>query len=357
METEKEENLNDITLSGPKTSMMVVDVRLSDLLDIKVASSLFPVVRSYDGKDDGGKKLPHCSPGTIVSTDYGGFRRGFLRNTRGKKYFKNSVCFDISCTNKNINGKLSLDNIHLCGITSEEMIDEVSDYIIKYIREIQTLLKFVSENPKEKDKTISWLKDVTQGHKVTKTSYITLKNSDLRIKKNITDYFIRPLSKKDMKDAPNEKLAKLYTRVLDDLFYHSDYVTFLNWVSKITYISEPTITKKKTIIQVKNTNTKLNFNVGVCIDFVRIFIEKFPEYRVFYDNVFRPSTIKITISYDSSVKPDRKPNDSDKNIHTFLLQYSGSFTHSGPGEEEQEKGYYNFLKTMRVMKALIQSLP
>lgn len=353
-------NFEDIIVSGPNVSMMVTDTKLNSLIDVRVLFSLLPVAKLSDEKIKNSKMLPHCKkPGTVISTNFCGSVRGMIRTSK-TLFFKNSVGLDISCIEKNVNVKLSSDNIHLCGITSEKMIDETVDYILQHIRDIQELLSYADQHKKEKEKTIEWLRDVTKGSKVTKSNFMNVRSPNgvmMRIKKDTKDYLLRPISLKDMKDAPNEKLARLYLRMHGDLVFYSDYMTMLDWISRINYISDPDIGRlDKNIVQVKNSNTKLTFNIGVCLYFAQIFAKKFPEYRVFYDNVFKPSTISITIPYDPSVKPSRKPKDMEKNIHTFLLQYSGSFTHSGPGEEEQNRGYYQFLQAMKVMRELIQSL-
>ncbi len=344
---------SEVVKNGPNITMMVADYGLNSPIDIRIAFSLLPVFRP--GKIDvpKGQKLPHYKvPGSIVTADFEGVTRGIIR--RKNAFFKNSVSMDISCIEKNANIKLSSENIHLCGITSESMIEEVTDYIINYVKEIQELLTYAAENPDIRDKTIEWLKDASMGIAMKRTKTLMGPHSNLVIKRTFKYNYIRAISGREISDSPDEKLAKLYLRMLPDLVYHNDFCRLLDWCRPITWVANGDLAKATPIIHVKNTNSKLRFDVGICFIFALIFRENFPEYNVSYDNTMKPSTITVTIPYTPT--PEKLANskkNKDDFAHTFMLQSSGSFTHSGPGGEESERGYALFVTAMEKMENLI----
>lgn len=331
--------------------MMVADCPLNTPIDIRVAFSLFPIHRPGKIHILKGQKLPHYDfPGAIVTADFEGVTRGIIRNK--KSFFKNSVSMDISCMAKNANVKLSAQNIHLCGITSESMIDEVVDYLIDYITEIQEMLTYAAENPEIRDKTIEWLKDASMGIAMKKIT--TSAVGKVTVKKTSRYNLIRAISGKEIDNSPDQKLAKLYLRMLPDLVNHGDFCQLLDWCKNIAWVSDNQLAKLSSIIHVKNTNSKLNFDMGICFIFAIIFRDTFPDYNILYDNTMKPSTITITIPYiPSNQKLSTSKKKADEFVHTFMLQSSGSFTHSGPGGQESELGYMKFIRAMEIMEHLI----
>lgn len=344
---------SDVIKSGPNITMMVADYGLSSPIDMRIAFSLFPVFRPGKIEIPKGQKLPHYKiPGAIVTADFKGVTRGIIR--RKNSFFKNSVSMDISCIEKNANIKLSSENIHLCGITSESMIEEVTDYIISYIKEIQELLTYAAENPDIRDKTIEWLKDVSMGIAMKRTVSIYNPEKNIIVKRSFKYNYIRAISGREISESPDEKLSKLYLRMLPDIVYHKDFCRLLDWCRPITWVANDDLEKVSPIIHVKNTNSKLRFNVGICFIFAIIFRQNFPMYNVSYDNTMKPSTITITIPYTPT--PEKLANskkEEDDFAHTFMLQSSGSLTHSGPGGEESDKGIAMFIEAMEKMENLI----
>mgnify|MGYP003145195809 CR=1 FL=1 len=341
----------DIIEHGPDVTMMVADCALNSPIDMRVAYSLLPVHRPGKIEISKGDKIPHCKiPGSIVTLDFEGDSRGLVR--RKESFFKNSVSMDISCVEKNANVKLSPQNIHLCGVTSLSIINEVVDYLIGYIKEIQEILTFAAENPDLRDKTIEWLKDASMG--ITTKRYNTIYKGNLRIVTSSRHTLVRAISAKDISESPDEKLAKLYLRMIPEIVYHEDFCRLLDWCRNISWVCDHDLAKMEPVIHMRNTNSKLNFNIGICFIFARIFQENFPEYNISYDNTMKPSTITINIPYiPTAEKLATSKKKIDDFAHTFMLQGSGSFTHSGPWGPESETGYNKFISAMKIMEKLI----
>jgi hypothetical protein len=341
----------DIIEDKAKITMMVADYTLSSNIDYRIAYALFPTVRPGLAKIKDNKSLPHFSvPGTIVSISHNGETRGYMRGEK-ETYFKNCTSIDVSCKEKNVNAKLYEDKIRLCGITNEEMIEEAVDYIIGYILDVQDVLTYAKENPDVRDKTIIWLKENSQGLTIRKTEKTKKKN--LVVKKSYKQTLIRPISYNDIEHAPNEKIAKMYLRMLPDLTYHDDFCFMLDWVKKIEWFADSNLCKVQPFLHVKNTNSKLGFNIGLCMIFAHIFKSRFPEYAVFYDNAVKPATIEIKIPYIPTEDQLSRGKNPENCFHSFLIQRSGKITHSGPVGDENKVGYHKFIQSLRVMKTLI----
>lgn len=332
------EEFRDIVAEGPKVSMIVADCNLSCLLEVAEIFSLLKIT-PIPHKDEG--KL---TPGTITSASYGGVTRGMIKN-RKPTYFKHSIGMDIICKDRKVNAKISTSGVHLCGITSEDMIEESMGYILDHIKEIQCLIDYVNRNTEDRDKTIFWLKEVTKSVRIKRFSRSIKKmgGKDVKLTTFEYDHYIRPISQEDLENVPNEKIAKFYLRMASDLVYHSDFCTLLDWARTIDKICEPNLTQIETLIRVKNSSSRLKTDIGICLKFAIKFMETFPEYRIFYDNAIKASTLLINIPYLTA------DGDDEDDIHTFLLQKSGSFTHSGPGGEENKRGYLKFVNAMRKM--------
>jgi hypothetical protein len=283
---EKEDDYSDVLKAGPVVSMVVSDCKLSSPINMAVLFSLLKVPVIIKNSES---KLP---PGTVITASYCGVTRGILKN-RKKKYFKHSVSIDITCRGSLVNAKISDKGVHLCGITSKEMAQETMGYILNHIKEIQLLLDYANNNQEDRDKNI-----------------------------------------------PSEKVAKFYLRMVSDLVYHTDFCTLLDWVKDIKWVSSINQEQGETLIRVKNSNSKLKSNIGICVDFARKFKELFPQYRIFYDNAIKPGTVTINIPYETK---------DGFSFHTILLQKSGSFTHSGPYGKENKIGYDKFINAMRQM--------
>lgn len=344
---------SDIIQSGPNVTMIVANYGLSSQVEKRTIFSLLPMFRPGKIEIEKGQKIPHYkTPGALVTADFEGVARGIVR--KKNLFFKNSVSIDISCISKNANIKLSEKNIHLCGITSESMIEEATDYLIEYIREIRDMLKYAGENPDLRDKTIDWLKDASMGVSIKEVAVVHNKKLNLTINKTYKCNLIRAISAKEIANAPDEKLAKLYLRMIPEIVYHEDFCKLLDWCRPITWVASDDLEKTYSVIHVKNTNSKLTFKIGICFIFATIFRREFPEYNVNYDNTMKPSTITITIPYIPSERQLAfSKKETQDYAHTFMLQSSGSFTHSGPGGEESELGYAKFIAAMEKMEKLI----
>lgn len=339
---------DDIIKTSPEVTMMVADYPLSCPVNIGGVFYLLNVHRPGKVTTCKNKILPHYKiPGTIIRTDFGGETRGYIREK--SKFFKNSVSIDISCIKQNANIKLSTENIHLCGIVSVDMIEEATDYIISDILEINEILEYAANNPELRDKTIEWLKDATRGLSMVRTKTVRGKNG-LIVNKITKFNYLKVVTHQEIINCPDKKMAKLYLRLLPDYVYHSDFCDILELIRNLGSVTDKSLSKTSLIVHMKNINARLRFDTGVCVIFANIFKEKFPEYNILYDNTVKPSTITIIIPYIP--KPGTPPRKSGY-YHTFMLQSSGSFTHSGPGGEESDVGFEKFIDAMKVMEKLI----
>lgn len=91
-------------------------------------------------------KLPYPGhPKLIMTAKLDNKIRGVIRSyPKGK--WKNSVMIDISVTGKNVNIRLSKDNIHICGCKSVEMGIEAGKILIEILNETTENMKLLHEN-------------------------------------------------------------------------------------------------------------------------------------------------------------------------------------------------------------------
>lgn len=338
-------DISELLSVGPRTTMMVVDYQLTSPIDVKVFVALAKTIRPGSLPYFNGKLPKYDIPGHILTMDYAGNYRGIVRPK--KSFFKNSVSLDVSCVERNANVKLSPMKIHLCGLTSESMADEVAKYMLSYIRDIQDYLDYGSKNEEAKEKTLIWLREVTEGLPISEKT--TTRRGNLVV--NVINKYklVRAVSSKDLLDAPDEKLAKFYLRMLPEMKSHSDFCRMLDWVSDKKWICDDDLDVGEQIVHLKNEGGKLSFSLGVCFIFAKIFQETFPEYGISYDNALKPSSITITFPY----LPRENSKVKDRYVQTALLQSSGAFTFSGCGGKEHDEGFTKFLECMQKMKELI----
>lgn len=336
---------SEILSVSPRTTMMVVDYELNHPIDVRVFFTLAETIRPGSLPYFTDKLPKYPIPGHILTMDYGGNYRGVVRPK--KSFFKNSVSLDISCIDRNANVKLSPKKIHLCGLTSESMADEVAKYIIEYVKDIQSNLDYALKNKDAKDKTIMWLRDVTEG--IAVKQIIPIKKGKIVIDTVNRYNLVRAISSKELSEAPDEKIARFYLRMLPEMKIHSDFCRLLDWSSDKEWICDNDVDVGSQIVHLKNVGGKLSFSLGSCFVFAKVFQENFPQYGITYDNTLRPSSITITFPYsprgDSKVK--------DRYVQTALLQSSGSFTFSGCGGKEHEEGFTQFMDCMKTMNDIL----
>lgn len=135
----------------PKPSTMVVIAKLSTEINLTVAFWCLPVATSES-------ELPYEAPkrarfkrvgeaGTIISLRYENMHRGLDKGGKPrKKDLENNIEIDISVTGKNVNLRLSKDGIHMTGVNSPEMSNEVVELMTQHLTKINDDLAFLDTN-------------------------------------------------------------------------------------------------------------------------------------------------------------------------------------------------------------------
>jgi len=157
-----------VDFENVKVTTMTVIINIDGEININNIFPLLPITKlnlTNVSKSSKKFKIPWPGPehaGKIFSAKYSGINRGIIKKTKDKS-FRNSIGIDICTSCKNIAGKLSKNNIHMCGTNSEALAIETAEHLINHVIKIQEELDYISEHISERNEVIQWLIAETKG--------------------------------------------------------------------------------------------------------------------------------------------------------------------------------------------------
>lgn len=328
---------------------------LNGTVNVALIFYLLPVTKMIlpPGRSVSKCKLPHCStPGAIISIKSFTEVRGIVKSSKGG--LKNSILIDLSASTKNVNIKLSLESMEICGIPSVELGTESINLLINHINNIQNVITSIKENKDVALRTIQWIKDNVKGDKIDR--YECTQRGKFKIYNKIDDYsIVYPIN--TLPYDLNFDLAKYIISICSDFVYYNDMCIQVD-----SLINLPDIINNE---DKKLAITSFNFwmvNYNYYLDFVvdlealhRVMNDS-DEFYTHYHNSFT-HCVTIELPYDPSLKAPVKNKKNDIPKITFLCYRTGNVTQSGPGGHIMEESYYKFRSKIESIRSQIEFIP
>lgn len=132
-------------------AMMTVCVYLKNTINLDLVFWCLPCIEDDELLT---KKAPRRArfkkmgePGTIWSLWYGDHHRGLRKdNKERKKSQQNSIEVDMSINSKNVNFRICNEMIHIVGMSSHEMVNELIDYLKVHLTNLQSSFEYFKKN-------------------------------------------------------------------------------------------------------------------------------------------------------------------------------------------------------------------
>lgn len=287
------------------------------------------------------KKIKLPWPGTaglIMTAKLGNVNRGIFRSiTKGE--WDNSIMIDISTSEKNINVKLSRDNIQMTGCKSVPMGVEAANLLIDEINKVARHIELMRDNIEDAVIISNQLLDEGVG------DLIISDNEPPYLKFSIINFKSHPDD-----DETSAALRGFFASQLTDCRTFVDALHKLRWLLK----REDIITKPLEFIKLQPEMVKYRFNLGFAVDqdaLCDLFTEIGPEFSIDYHPDIR-NYVKIEL--DCLTKVEGK-NGIKK--HTFSIQPSGQTNYSCPIIEEMSAIYYRFIYIINEIRNEIEVKP
>jgi hypothetical protein len=291
-------------------------------------------------------KLPKSDiPGSIISMNYSGIKRGIIRNK--KNHFKNSINIDLSTEIKNINLKLSPMKIQLCGAVSRENGLEAVTHLINQIKDIKLYINYMKQNPEQYDKIVTWVSNDFKQSMIKKKIILEKINYKSLIF-NIVSYFDDYTIKNNV-SVPNDidkEVGNYIIALSKDLIYHSDFVNKIRNILKFNSVYDTDINVTSYNEVMVNFNYNLGFNVNR--DILNALIDGKNGFLSNYDNAL-VNNVTIELPYDNPEETEIVTKRKSKQKiphHTFLVYRSGAVTQSGPNNPMIKHAFELFISTL-----------
>lgn len=276
--------------------------------------------------------------GLIMTVKLGSVNRGIFRSiTKGE--WDNSIMIDISTSEKNINIKLSKDNIHMTGCKSISMGVEAANLLIDEINKVDRHIELMRDNIEDAVVISNQLLDEGVGE------MITVDNEPPYLKFSILNFKLHPDD-----DETSSALRGFFASQLTDCLTYADAIKKVRWLLK----REEIITKPLEYIRLQPEMVKYRFNIGFQIDqdaLYNLFTDIAPEFSIDYHPDIR-NYVKIELDCFSKIEGK---NGIKK--HTFSIQPSGQTNYSCPLIEEMRAVYYRFIYIMNELRPEIEVKP
>lgn len=273
--------------------------------------------------------------GLIMTAKLGNINRGIFRSiTKGE--WDNSIMIDISTSEKNINAKLSRDNIQMTGCKSVEMGIEAASLLINEINKVAYHLEIMRDNIEDAVRISNQVLDEGTGDIVTTSDG-----------KSYLKFSILNLSLHPEDDEVSAALRGFFASQLTDCLTCIDAHRKIRWLLK----RDDIITKPLIFNKFQPEMVKYRFSLGFTINpdaLDELFAEYAPEFSVDYHADIR-NYVKIEL--DCFTKLEGK-NGIKK--HTFSIQPSGQTNYSCPIIEEMSSVYYRFIYVINEIRNEIE---
>lgn len=330
---------------------------LSGQIELGQIFSLLPVTRISDKYSSLLKrqknKMPYLPyPGMIWSVRSETSARGIIRPGK-ESNFRNAITVDMATSKKNINLKLSAENIQMCGATSIEMVVEASNLIINHLYKIQEDLDYISANPEANKAIISWMKENLKGEPF-KDVYILPTPSSCGmaisewIRESEPQIFSQLIYPEELPPMLDERIFNFYIRQI------VDYNAYEPFIRAVETLKMKIITLPLKALDIRKVMVNFNYDLGFSINRWELSknISQFPGFISRYDNTTDHSvTIQLPYELTDEMKKTRKSK--KKPYHTFIVYKSGLVTQSGPNEELIEGAYIYFNRAIQNLRPLI----
>lgn len=330
-------NIVDFDKLEPKTMTTLAFFQESVNIDLLYPLlPITPMINTIQVRVSNKMKAPLCKiAGSIISVRYHGHQRGIFHK---KKSFKNGITIDIATQKKNVSAKIFKTKIHLCGITSIEMAEEASNYIVQHINKVQEDLDYLSQHEEETKNVMSWLRNLKMGDPVI----VVYNNTNVNRGHKIDIPTIIP---KEL----DTKIVNILTKNIREFVLYEDFLTVTEWIlTKKNVISEPLRIEciEKAMV---NYNYELHFTIDPWA--LKQNIDGKKGFNARYENAIDRS-VKIQLPYEQLHTKLIRRKDRPT-CHTFMVYKSGKVTQSGPNQELMKEVYYLFLQTISEIKPLI----
>lgn len=295
---------------------MTVIMETQGFININGAFSLLPVTSNS-------KEV-----GSIISLRYEGCTRGVVKKVK-KNQFKNSITIDLVTSSKEVNLKLSLGTIQMCGALSIQHAQESADLILGHLKRIQNVFNSAKNSGKFYS-TFNLLMEVDH-------DTFDFDNCYLEDFKQI-DPILFALIKNLCKDFTNKE----------------DRNTELEYLKSI----ETIIDQDASVVSIRPAMVNYNYGLGFCIDRRKlddIINNSETEFVSHFHNILEHN-VTIELPYDESdMQQVFSRKKRYKPMHTFLAYKSGLITQSGPSIELVKKAYEKFSSFIKPILPHIKS--
>lgn len=285
-------------------------------------------------------------PGTITSARW----KGKVRGEHGG-FFKNSVIIDIWTANKKVSTKLSSVKIQMCGAESVAMGEEASKYIVSHVLGAAHFHYNVQTYPNDFMEVSQWLTDNSHGEYVTtyrETECIDVGNGTLlSISNDAGDHYIKwPTVIPEQYQYFAEEIIKRYS----DLIYVSEIMMRSDYIRTMDTVCTPDLAMIKCSRAMVNYNYTLGFEVNR-----NLLTKTLREmgYEANFINTMRPHT---TVEMESDVTIDQNEivrREGNTRRQVFLIYFSGTVMHTGPGGSSMEDCYYRLMLDLTCIKDIV----
>ncbi len=292
-------------------------------------------VRTHDKRKF---NIPFCPvPASILSVRYQGKTRGIVTSLKSG-HFKNSITMDISTRKKNVNIKLSSDNIQLCGAKSLNTAIEASNYVLNHANKIQDDLDYMKSNPDLVEKAIEWMKKKTVGKNVIREDIISEKINLVCITND--NEIILPWF--DIEGVREGRIIDLFYSLATEFNYHSSLMKAIeDYYTKISLVCNKLSIKYN---EIRREMTNYNYDTGFTINRRALFEAinilydkgKIGFISQFWNTVHSYVTVFLPVETDIG-RPRGKKRKS-----TIMIYRSGKVTCSARNPNEGERFYTMF---------------
>lgn len=304
-------------------STMVVVAFLSCEVDRSLAFWTLPTIKSEDELKREAKKRARFrkmgEPGDILSVRYKNMHRGLLKDNKArKKDMENNVEIDMSVSTKNVNLRLGRDKIHMTGVNSLEMAQEVVTLLGNHLQKASDQFEFLNKHPEIAQDFLN--KTCGPPLSTAKNS----KNSLLQI------------------EDPDPRLS-IFLHEYRCLKIHDDLIKFFRYLLR----HEPLLNNTFKCDSIHDVIANYSYNIGFRV--YRHGLEKLAHEKYGFYASYDPTAsqdVVLTLKIDPvrlADRPFRKKVDKAP-LHSFRIKKSGNVKQSSPSYALGAEGYEIFRK-------------
>nr|QBK93036.1 MAG: uncharacterized protein LCPAC403_01700 [Pithovirus LCPAC403] len=251
---------------------------------------------------------------------------------------------DISTKIKNVNIKLSSDNIQLCGAKTLDVAIEGASHVIDHANRIQSDLDFMRNNPDLVEKAIKWMDKKTVGKLCEKQCEGEKQCEDSEI---ILPWF-------DVNNIEEGRIVEFLYSLAADCVHHGKMMNAVrNYYTKVTSVCKNLSIRYNDI---RREMTNYNYDTGFTIDRRKLYtainqlndMGKVPCIASYWNLVFSYVSVYLPVETEFN-RPRNKKRKS-----TIMIYRSGRVTCSSKDPTEGERFYTMFSKIIMKLEAYVR---